>query len=1110
MFSGQFNKEQMGDFLRQLADLADGKSGGFKSFESDLRDVPSRKTAAPMDAQLGASQKALEDHQKALASVNKGIAAFFPNMSKFIKAVKNTSDSLERVIRDQDDAHKQVSRSMYRYVKKMGTASEEFNAVQRELSAVQRSLQNVQQQVRKREDAEKRALNMVSDRLKVEAGHKATTQEILKAVEKELSESQDRYRKLSSRNKGRTKKERELLEENITELTKLRDTMTETAKKAASAMGELKSSVPKDKLSKLLDSLDADDKEGRELLQELIDITEDSDSAIVSRLDRMNSTLSAASTGATVRDKEQVAAILDTRRAIYHAMAGITKAVAVGLGDLARRELSMVQQRQMRQGRQFGMRIPSALMGMSEAEGLETLDSNRYLLRRMATMQEGVTGSTEFFTSAAFRNEFQQLGHVLGLTGKEAADAILGVAESMRKFGVDATQEQLSQTTMFLKESSKRFGITQDEMLKTFNSMSSDVALTLLGGSDNVMGSVDAINDEIEMRMRLARVLNQDVEEQKKRAEELARLRYGDPADALRQGVMATVLGQMTGAFSDDPEEARREQDLLRRTYMGTITEAERDESMALMARQRLHAGRTFATGSFGDRLVAHQLRGNLDPREVSQEFMQFGSELPRSTEEMMMLSGVLAETQEPIEELDTTVSALMRSMELLNGTMKSSIGTLVSGLALNTANLFSLYLQLKMLNLMRGTRGGLSIMPGGGGRLGRRPRPRSGRTPTGGGRVPAAGGAVAGLATVGLSGYGIHQMAQARDAGQISQDEFARFRNEEIAGTAGGLAGMLAGAKLGALGGGAIGGVAVPGVGAVPGAAIGAFIGGTAGFFGGDALARNTYELLADGGAPTDLTRSMTGALDARAASAFLSSAEGNEAVVKARDLTSLDKNYRNRILAAESEEERERLRAERAENRQRIDEQLSLIDQMRLGHREEIQNDPLFRALAPVQRGEEFRNAITLGGRTDSRFAQMLGGPLGPMMQMYSGIGNFGQTAINRRNMDGMISDLTEVSADGRLNEYGATELRAFIEAIERGTDATQHSELLEAIRETLEEMNEDGHESMLALKSQQSMQQARYLSNLSYESIRQSVHSLRSAESAMDNIGDVVSWD
>lgn len=1068
------NEELLRQFVEMIKKELDKSN---KSFASNFgQERESRTSEESLAKKIKASEESFKKHQEAMGKANKGVAAFIPALELFNKKVKKTSEGLEASIIDQTVAHKEASRAMYRYTREVGTSSKEMKTVVRGFDEIGKNLNKAQEASKKRAEVEEK-LSAISrknsaDLLKSSEGF-SHIPKVLETVRTDLKKARDNERhykniqgKLTEVQEKKLKEE----EENIQALKNARDQLIEIQKQGEESVSNLKDALNSEDLRKAIDQ--TKDKEVRETLYKILEHGSEDNADIIEGLDELKDKIDGAHRGTLQQNKEGQRKLLTAQERFINSTKQLIQTVVAAMGDTTRKELSMVQERQRREGAQFGMRIPAAMMGMSEAEGLQTLDENRYLLRRMATLQEE-SGGGALFRSSTFRTEMQQLGHTLGLTGKEAADTILSISDSLRRFGVDATQQQLEQTSWFIKESHKRFGMSQDEMLKNFTDMSGDAALALYGGRDNILASTESVNDEIEMRIRLARVLNQEVDVQKQRLKQLNQMQFNDPAEALRSGVKMAMVGSTVGAFTGGAEDQSRQKDLLQRYYRGDkLSKGEREEAVFIDARTRLLAGERAAEGGFQERAVLSRMApSSLNMEEAARERMRLADEdieIPKTLEEFKAMSDVFAETKSPMGELNGVVAKLIATMEKFNGVMQSSIGTLAGGILGFVGQIASIGLDIAAIRALSGGRipglgkvkgvaaglwsGGKRMAGAGKGAIttaASKAAPALGSLKTHGGKLLRFGG-VPVAAGVGAweARNAWEQTDELYEQGMISEEQARAMKKGDMSEIAGGTAGGV----LGGAAAGALIGSSVPIAGTIAGGLIGAGVG----YIGGSSLGR----WLGD-----DTTKLDDYTLQKR--QELLQNPTGNIERHK-RELDRYNQQLNN-IDPDQTPRAYEHAKSRVSQSRVRLEHALDA----------EIRSGSAYKVL----------------DQADALADMQLGSPRS---------GGFSNRLSAYNQQRGTLFENLETSLDeGTIKELGKTQVNEIIENIEKGGKLSDDErEIYERLIERLTNINENTEDTAKNVRVSKDLQQSRHLANLRQEDINNQYSAMSLASQTMEN--------
>ena len=717
-------------------------------------------------------RKMLEGESKKIDSFFKGVGRSLPLIKTFADALKKNNTTLNKSIQDQSEKYKQSARAMDGFVKSVGANNKKVSDLNVVLDKAEDAAKKLQQKVQKRAESEQKVTEIAADVLKKEIKIKKDFSN-LEVVYRDISRAMKKAKKeyeSADRKDGRDAAQKKLdkLSEAMSHLQNLKD-IPETSK-------ELR------EVAKQIDLSNIKDQDLKEVLEKIKKDSTGNTQTTVARLSDVSERLKGLNTGLKVAVGTQTSKMYDIISKTNSTIEELGRVLVAGFGEAATKQFNMVQTRQMRAGGQFQQIIPALTMGMSEADLLRTQDENRFLIRRMALAAGNEEGAANFIGSGEFR-EIQDLGEELGLIGIESADMMLKIAENLRVVGITATRDSLEQTVKFIKESHKEFGITQKQMVDSFRNMT-DQGLMAMRFRGDGMDPEEAMQNEVEARMRLARVLNQDIAIQEKRVRQMASLLTGDPVETFRKAMMTRILATNMGF---DEEEAS----LLQRYVQQEDLGEDQERARGLYERLRRESAGARASEITG---------GNIFGAVIHHIFMtRAGIDIDDATREAVLYMGAdeqAAASREGVNELHDFARAVMRSKEMLAGLMQSGFGVLTLGALKSASSLFILAVQAAFTARSLGILGGASLM-----RMLRR------APAVAGGLMRRAALPVAATVGVGMAGMNIMDMNKQHQMGDISDLERRQGITREAVGTGGRIGGMIAGAKVGGMAAGAAGG---------------------------------------------------------------------------------------------------------------------------------------------------------------------------------------------------------------------------------------------------------------------------------------------------------------
>lgn len=771
------------------------------------------------------SRDAIRKEQKRMDSFLKGLGRGTGMLDSLYHRLKKGNAELEQSMRKQGQTYKESARNMEAFTRSTYNNTEKLNDTTKKLDDIDKVTKKLQRSTKEKQQVENEIKQIAQKYLKSQLSLKNNA-ESLAYEEKRLAGKQFQ---LSQKLKTAKEDEIEEIKHSIDEIQKARDKMQELP---VFLMQKLRSEVEKIKDWNEVDPNDESTKFLKNIYEKIKDGA-GSDEEILASLDNINEAIEGAKAGFTAVENKNANKLIALSEKRNRILESLGPTIVAGLAEAGRREFNMMETRQMRMGSQSYSMLPRALaMGMSETDLLTMTDENRYLIRRLA-LEAGQEGEFAYMTSE-FRKEVQALGKDLGFIGADAMRGMLQVADSLRVVGVDANTEMLRDMTSFIKSTHVQFGITQEEMIGAFRSMTEEGLMGIR--FMNYEDSVEAMQEEVEARLHLGRLLNQDIETMKRREREMAARITGDPAEMFRRSIMAGVLASQQG-FS------REDQDLIRRRFRGETMRGEAGRRAARLEEDLRSGAAQFRANEIVEgnpfaAILPHILmdRAGIDIAEATLEAQRRPGQIDERT----------ARTDEAAKSLDTFRRALLRSKEVLRGITESSFAAFAAGIAASVASLIHLAASSAIAGLSL-RRLGLGLGPADMGRMG-----RMGRF-----AVPATMG-ISALAIGGTTMYAGRQAAHSQfDAGMISESErdiALREANytgigQMTGGTAGGVGGAMAGRAVGVAGGrlagawagakaGAVAGSFAPGIGNVVGGLVGLGVGLVAGEAIGNALA--------------------------------------------------------------------------------------------------------------------------------------------------------------------------------------------------------------------------------------------------------------------------------
>lgn len=781
----------------------------------ELTEEQLRSTVTSFKEIATISRKAIKDEQKRMDSFFKGLGRGASVLDGFYHRVRKSGEDLEKSVKNQSQKFKDSAKNMEAFTRSTYKNTKKLDDTTEKLDAIDQATRSLQEKAKKKVHIEQEIQNLTSRHLKKQV---------------ELSKNTDNYSTEQERvYRARLRLEKRLVDAKGDEARELQESIA-NLEKARKMLIDLQKTDSfeqfRDAIKSVEEWKDSSDEHLRAIYKEL-QVAGDSNEDIIAGLENVVDAVGGAKVGYSIAEERNANKLIELSEKRNRILESLGPQLIAGLADTSRREISMLETRQQRMGTQSYALLPRALaMGMSESDLLTITDENRYLLRRLA-LASGEQGEISHLRGD-FRREIHSLGKELGFIGSEAMRGMLEIADSLRIVGVDATTATLRDMTSFIKDTHVQFGLTQEEMIGAFRSMTEEglMAIRFMHRED----SVEAMQEEVEARLKLGRLLNQDIETMKKREREMAARLTGNPVEMFQRSIAAQILATQQGFTAEEarligmrfradetmsPEERKRARDL----------EEDLRARSAQFRADQITGGTPFAA------VVTDNLMGRaaIDVVDATQEQVRRMAGIDERT----------TRSDEPAKRLNEFAGSLLRAREVLRGVTESSFGAFTAAIFSSVGSLIHLAASATIAGLSLGR---LGIMGGLSGKAGKLAAMR-------GPALLGAGAAAVGYA--GVNAYMGRQMAHMQyDSGAITElqrDQALRDATFSGVGQAGGavagsvaggkVAGMVGGRLAGAMAGtkiGAAAGTVVPGAGNI----IGSIAGMALGFLAGDKLA--------------------------------------------------------------------------------------------------------------------------------------------------------------------------------------------------------------------------------------------------------------------------------
>lgn len=676
------SEDRLIELLREMNRKLDRMEGSsFASYGGDssfIRDGSSSRD--PVDTvkrtalELEQFKETVKEAQGINKKVFKSMLDGLPIFGKYSKAIKESTKEVERQSRGQSEAFKRSASAMNEFAANVGVSSKSFEKVTSSMAKVQDSTKKLQELAKKREALE----SSINDSLATFKGTHDKLDEEYRNLPTILEEVNKKIRTTTSKTERerlqQTRANLEKLNEIPDAISKLKEVMNDSQlKKLSTKHPELKPLL--DGLFKRLEGVLKRDESGATRSAS----TEETLSNIDELADS-NDDLRGAFTvvGTVIRKFGRV--FEDNARDLEKAMENLVKSIGAAVGEGISKEMSLVMARQRFTGNDdfvgYSARFSALPMGMSESDTLSALAENRNVLRRVAQDSGMAAGAGELLQTGGVR-DLQQLSREMGLMGKEGLENIITVSDDIRVLGLRLNRANIADSVEFFRDTFKDLAMTQEQMRKFFADMSSEGMLRALSaGEDARLASIDSMQNEVEFRGKLARVLNQELEIQKKRVRELSGLAYGGPGEAIKRSVGVQILAEQAGM---DASTVRL---LGEQTRTGGVSLNEDERKLAATKYGQLtgdiggmlhEAVRSDQTGM---RALLTQMMGiaGLDGRDMVEAYIRRGGDIGDLNVEDITGSA-RAQTDRVASEVGRWGHATVTALEHMQGVLNSSIG---------------------------------------------------------------------------------------------------------------------------------------------------------------------------------------------------------------------------------------------------------------------------------------------------------------------------------------------------------------------------------------------------------------------------------------------------
>lgn len=649
-----------------------GMNNPFSGTDSDsgfVRDGSSKQySTEKVEEELKRFRKTLEDTRTANKRAWKSMLEGIPIYGKFQKVIKSSTDKVEEYSKGQSESFRRSAAAVSSFVHRVGANSTEVDRVTKTLARVQDAAKTLEETAKKRESLGKEIVDLL-EKTSLKGRKVATNYQNVGNI---LADARKKLEDDSTPKKE--KADLAVLVANLKELKQIPDSISELRavykdkklRADATKNPELKSIY--DEIFSKLESLlkeGGSGKDDRRRAKKIGDLLNQLD-----ELSEVSETLAGAMFGNKVSLEDWGNKKLESDRKLRESMDNLSKSVGAAGLEAFGKEAKMFMTRQRLTGatQAYSLRDEAIVMGISESAALTTLTENRNIIRRMAQDTgdfEGPGGAGRFVESGGL-NQMQRYSREMGLMGQEALDNIIKISDDLRVTGLRSTRQNMRGSVDFFRDTFKDLGLTQQGMRDFYAEMSTGGLLRATLADENArLASLEAMQNEVEFRGKLARVLNQELEIQQKRVRELSKLAYGDPAAALKQSFGVEIMARQAG-MTQQQAQLLGEQT---RTGGASLSKEERQNAATLHG---------ILVGDIGKMLVDAAKGDQLGQRMVLTKFMEMAS-----IDALQAVEAYVRRQTENGEEIDNlTIENIMKSERATTGRGASELGQVAHTIA--------------------------------------------------------------------------------------------------------------------------------------------------------------------------------------------------------------------------------------------------------------------------------------------------------------------------------------------------------------------------------------------------------------------------------------------
>lgn len=623
-----------------------------------------------VEEQTAKVRKSMEDLQKGQKKLFKSMLDGVPAVGKFYQAFNKGTRSVEEYSKGQSEAYKRSAEATSKFVSKVGQNSQDLDKYHKTLGTVYEATDKLARSSQKRVDLENKILSSIQETSlqgrKIAKDYR-NVEKLISDAEKKLEKSSDPAERSNLKTAIEGLQELKDVPDAIKELRNVVNDRN-LKKEMAGAPVEIRSRY--EKMQKTLEELLKRETPGGGRVA----ATPDEIIAAISDLDEVVDEYRGSVDALNVNMHESAKMIRASNEKLRESMENLGKALGAAIGEAFFNETRMLLTRQRLTGAPlaYAERSQALAMGMSETDTLTAVAENRFLLRRMADQTGMATGAGDLLRSGGL-NRLQDLSYEMGLMGKEALENLLKVSDDLRVVGVDLNKANMASAVGFIRDTFKDLGVTQEQMRQFFGEMTTEGMLGTMAAGDARIATLEAMQEEVKFRGQLARVLNQELEIQKKRVQQLTQLAYGDPAAALRQSVFTEILAGETGMSQQET--------LLMGEFVRTggrgMGEGRRQQAANVFEEMNRKIGGLadqFArTDDFGGRAVLSQLVSGspFEMMDAVDAYIRRGGDTSGTSLSQIRGYG----TEEPAMETNELLRTGIRTAEGIQGAIHSAIG---------------------------------------------------------------------------------------------------------------------------------------------------------------------------------------------------------------------------------------------------------------------------------------------------------------------------------------------------------------------------------------------------------------------------------------------------